>query len=102
LRPGEKLHEELIINGGVQSTAHPGIMRVKEPGLSWARLTQMVDAITDACEAVDSRQILLLLKQAVADYRPGDVVDFLHGPTLDANRQATQSGSSPAPTSAQI
>ncbi|MFN3845702.1 MAG: polysaccharide biosynthesis protein [Paracoccaceae bacterium] len=49
LRPGEKLHEELLIKPGMLTTPHEKILRVQERGLS---STEMSVALRELCNAV--------------------------------------------------
>lgn len=50
LRPGEKLHEELLIGCDFLPTPHPKILRAKEAGLS---KLAMETAYASACEAIE-------------------------------------------------
>ncbi len=48
LRPGEKLHEELMINQGDQVTAHDKIFRVREEGLSELEVASALKSLKEA------------------------------------------------------
>jgi FlaA1/EpsC-like NDP-sugar epimerase len=76
LRPGEKLHEELIIGGAVQKTDHPQIMRVKEESVPWSRLERVLMELGKACAEFDSKRACDEL-QAITGYQQQTVVDFL-------------------------
>jgi len=51
LRPGEKLHEELLIGHGLLTTPHPKILRAREQGLSELNM---------ACALRDLRRVIAL------------------------------------------
>ena len=63
LRPGEKLHEELLIDAAVQPTPHPRIHKACEAGLS----------------ATETAQVLRRLQQALAENDPMDLRRVLFG-----------------------
>ena len=48
LRPGEKLHEELLIQPGMLTTPHDKILRVQEIGLSNAQMTSALRELRNA------------------------------------------------------
>jgi FlaA1/EpsC-like NDP-sugar epimerase len=66
LRPGEKLHEELVIGANVQPTRHPKIRRANEPWIdadrlhAWVRLLEQAIARRDEALA---REITLVVAQ---------------------------------------
>lgn len=66
LRPGEKLHEELVIGANVQPTRHPKIRRADEPWIdadrlhAWVRLLEQAIARRDEALA---REITLVVAQ---------------------------------------
>lgn len=45
LRPGEKLHEELLISGEVKPTSHPRITEADEPSLAAGELRQIISQV---------------------------------------------------------
>lgn len=55
LRPGEKLHEELLIDATSLPTMHPKIMRASEVKLSSAEIAQILEDVQSAVEALDTR-----------------------------------------------
>lgn len=76
LRPGEKLYEELLIEGNPQPTAHPKIMKAHEEFLSWGDLQQELEKLNDALDACDEKLIRGILKKLVPGYRSnGNAVD---------------------------
>lgn len=75
LRPGEKLYEELLIEAGSQSTAHPKIMMAEEDFLSQAELGPLLDALDHATELDDVVSVQLLMRQAGTGYQASDRLD---------------------------
>jgi len=70
LRPGEKLYEELLIGGDVEGTEHPLIMRAQEVDLAWENLSEVLTALSTACDRFDYEGIRSLLSKAVSGYVP--------------------------------
>jgi len=70
LRPGEKLYEELLIGENPERTPHPRIIRAKEAGLEWSRLTKAIDDLGSACRDYDNDALRRLLEQVVTGYTP--------------------------------
>ena len=54
LRPGEKLHEELLIGSDMLTTPHPKILRAQEKHLSEI---EMANALQSLRQAIDSRNV---------------------------------------------
>lgn len=75
LRPGEKLHEELMVRRGAQTTAHPKIIRVREDHLSEM---EMAAALRDLRAAVDGghdADVLEVVVRTVREYAPQNLPD---------------------------
>ena len=53
LKPGEKLHEELLMSGNVMGTDHRKIMRGNESYLSWQELEVALNTLEAACDEFD-------------------------------------------------
>lgn len=70
LRPGEKLHEELIIGSGRVSTVHPKIVTVREPRLSELELAAALRDLREAVDADDDAALIAAIRRWVAEYRP--------------------------------
>jgi len=70
LRPGEKLYEELLINEGTTTTAHPRIRRSLEPSMTNGALTRELQALTAALSTRDLDAIHAVLKRTVEGYSP--------------------------------
>lgn len=68
LRPGEKLHEELLIDGSLCPTAHPRILRAVESGLAaGSPLAPGLRALRAACAQGDRDAALSALHDLVED-----------------------------------
>jgi FlaA1/EpsC-like NDP-sugar epimerase len=78
LRPGEKLHEELLIEDSASSTAHPRIMKAKEGYLEWNQLRPWLGELARGVRSNDIVHIREVLTQLVSGYRPSEgVVDWI-------------------------
>ena len=53
LKPGEKLHEELLVSGNVIGTEHRKIMRAQEHYLPWPELRRALSTLEQACDTFD-------------------------------------------------
>ncbi len=79
LRPGEKLHEELLISGNPESTDHPLILKAHEQFLPWATLEFELHSLSEAIAVNDVTKIRNLLVKLVSGYQSTrDVVDWVH------------------------
>jgi len=79
LRPGEKLHEELLIGDNPESTAHPRIMKAHEDFIPWAEFEARLNALEIALNVNDAGLIRLMMRQLVAGYAPShDIVDWVY------------------------
>lgn len=75
LRPGEKLHEELMVRKGAQTTAHPKIIRVREDHLSEL---ETAAALRDLREAIDrgvEEDVVAVVARVVREYLPQSLPD---------------------------
>jgi FlaA1/EpsC-like NDP-sugar epimerase len=70
LRPGEKLYEELLINGSELPTAHPMIMRAREEFLPWPKILHYLERLTKASKDFNYHEIRSVLLEAVQGYKP--------------------------------
>ena len=69
LRPGDKMHEELLIDGNLVGTSHPYILRLNEaPYLSREEVAQMLEQFEVAVRDDDVEEIQLLLSRYVEGY----------------------------------
>ncbi len=88
LRPGEKLHEELMIGKSVTGTEHPKIMRAEEDSLPAEQLNPMLQRLEQACLNYDFRGLQQVLKEAVDGFDPKEeTID----PLWTTPREVTQS-----------
>ncbi|NLG34752.1 MAG: polysaccharide biosynthesis protein [Lentisphaerae bacterium] len=81
LRPGEKLHEELITHGeGIAATAHEKILvlRRNEPGGDpdgrERQVRGQIDRLVRGAESFDDDHFRTVLKDLVPEYAPGETV----------------------------
>jgi FlaA1/EpsC-like NDP-sugar epimerase len=70
LRPGEKLHEELLLGENITPTEHPRIFKSHEPCMASGELANTLDALGAAMEKEDVPEIHSLLARAVEGYCP--------------------------------
>jgi len=68
LRPGEKLHEELLLGSNVTGTGHPMIMRAEEESLPYAEIEQLLNELITHCGALDCEGISAVLNAAVSGF----------------------------------
>ncbi|MFN4156839.1 MAG: polysaccharide biosynthesis protein [Gemmobacter sp.] len=68
LRPGEKLHEELLIGEGLLTTPHPKILRAEERSLSELQLAAALRALRAAVAAGDSVAARAVVRDHLAEY----------------------------------
>lgn len=79
LRPGEKLHEELLVGGNPVGTEHPRIFRAADTLVPWELAQSQFRRMEAAVRAGDAVQLVQLLKA------------FVGGPSADI-------GAAPHPT----
>ena len=78
LRPGEKLHEELLVGSDVSGTDHPRIMCADERMLGFDQLQNLLESLQRACDDMDVSSIDGLFKDVAVEFRPtGAVTDLL-------------------------
>ena len=70
LRPGEKLHEELLLGENITETEHPRILRSHEPYLPADELSGLLAVLQTAMSKDDLQAIHSVLMRAVEGYRP--------------------------------
>ncbi len=72
LRPGEKLHEELLLNSEeFGPTKLPKVFRVKRKQVEAAQLIEMFDQLPRLLDQGDERRLLDWLQRTAREYRPG-------------------------------
>lgn len=73
LRPGEKLYEELLLDGeGVQPTSHKKICVAASVIEDEVVLQEQLTLLFDAARKMDLTQVLDLLQQIVPEYQPAE------------------------------
>jgi len=68
LRPGEKLHEELLLGTAVSGTGHPMILRAEEESLPFEVLESSYRSLIDACDRLDCSDINDILREHVLGF----------------------------------
>jgi FlaA1/EpsC-like NDP-sugar epimerase len=58
LKPGEKLHEELLVGGDVTGTEHRKILRAEERSVPWPELRGALNTLEQACDSYDFDAIM--------------------------------------------
>jgi FlaA1/EpsC-like NDP-sugar epimerase len=68
LRQGEKLYEELLIDGDLESTRHPKIRRSAEHFIRWPELAGILQRLEAAIDRRDEATVLQVLQETVSEY----------------------------------
>lgn len=68
LRPGEKLHEELLLGTNVEGTGHPMIMRAEEECLPYEAMHGHLMDLLKYCDEMDCANITSVLNSAVSGF----------------------------------
>jgi len=68
LRPGEKLHEELLLGTNVTGTGHPMIMRAEEEFLPFTQIQRLLAKLRRHCDTMDCDGISAVLSSAVSGF----------------------------------
>ena len=69
LRPGEKLYEELLVNGKFTLTDNKLIMCAEEEMISWDELEPILDKIKDAALNTEINKLYKLLNQLIPGFK---------------------------------
>lgn len=77
MRPGEKLHEELLLGENVTGTHHPMILRAEEAGAEFVNLQSMLGKLNEACNKGDCLAIRNLLQEFIPEYKAMDELQDL-------------------------
>jgi FlaA1/EpsC-like NDP-sugar epimerase len=71
LRPGEKLYEELLIDGdNIQATKHPKIFSAFEHKFAWEQLQPMLQDLFELAKLYDTPRLIQQLQILVPEYKP--------------------------------
>jgi FlaA1/EpsC-like NDP-sugar epimerase len=68
LRPGEKLHEELLLGTKVTGTGHPMIMRAEEECLPFSQVQRLLENLRRHCDSLDCEGISSVLSSSVSGF----------------------------------
>jgi FlaA1/EpsC-like NDP-sugar epimerase len=80
LRSGEKLYEELLIDGDVSGTRHSRIMCANESSLSLSELASYIERLRQIAHRGDTPELVSVLAQLVDGYQAkAEVVDIMDG-----------------------
>jgi FlaA1/EpsC-like NDP-sugar epimerase len=78
LRPGEKLHEELLLGDNPEQTSHSKIMKAHEAFLPWADLSIKLSDLDTVLKVNDAGLLRLEMKKLIVGYMPNDeIVDWV-------------------------
>ncbi len=69
LQPGEKLYEELLIDGDLEGTTHPKILRSAEAYIPWQDLGKILQRLEAAIDRRDTPTVVQILQETVSGYR---------------------------------
>lgn len=75
MRPGEKLHEELLLGENVTGTSHPMILRAEEAGAELVNLKSTLGKLHEACNKADCVAIRHLLLEFIPEYKPSSALE---------------------------
>ena len=79
LRPGEKLYEELLVEGNVSATKHSLIMRAVEDKVDWDELEPILEALEESARESNHSEVRDLLIRIVPQFKPqSKIVDNLY------------------------
>lgn len=70
MRSGEKLYEELLIDGNPEKTEHPRIFKSREDFLPWNQLELKLQELNSALGVSNEQALLNLLRELVSGYQP--------------------------------
>ena len=68
LRPGEKLHEELLLGTSVTGTGHPMIMRAEEEAFDFDVIEDAAHRLLRACADMDLNEVTAMLTEYVIGF----------------------------------
>jgi FlaA1/EpsC-like NDP-sugar epimerase len=88
LRPGEKLHEELLLGENRSGTEHPRIQRAREAGLSIEHTTECLERLEAACKAQNTDLAEKILAQCVTGFARPQISTEADGPAAPVPSRA--------------
>jgi FlaA1/EpsC-like NDP-sugar epimerase/8-oxo-dGTP pyrophosphatase MutT (NUDIX family) len=91
LRPGEKLYEELLIDGDTEATEHPKIFKANERSVPMAVMSASLEALRKAIDERDITQVYEVLSALGVHYsQSGTEAHELHVPTIPRPERVRQ------------
>jgi FlaA1/EpsC-like NDP-sugar epimerase len=84
LKPGEKLHEELLIADAASATEHRKIMRAEERFVPWSELRGALNTLEQACDTFDYDAIKTFVGRLVEGADLADELSDLTAPAPPA------------------
>ncbi|MEM9622056.1 MAG: polysaccharide biosynthesis protein, partial [Pseudomonadota bacterium] len=97
LKPGEKLHEELLVGGDVIGTDHRKIMRAEEGFLPWQELRGALNTLEQACDTFDYDAVKTFIEGLVEGAGLEAQLGDLSHPRPPENTSTPEQGSQPSP-----
>lgn len=95
LRPGEKLHEELVVGDKVRPTSHPRIVSAEESMLMPNDLDRLLDDLKRACDNMDVVTVNSVILNAPVGFCPqqdiSDLMTSVTGPSVPMQIKETRS-----------
>ena len=76
LRPGEKMFEELSIDGFMEPTNHKKIFKIDEPHIEWLELKNIIEEIKLLAEENNLKAISDILQKIISGYTPYPISDL--------------------------
>ncbi len=73
LRPGEKLYEELLIEGKCLPTSHPLIYRSKAENMDQDLFLKKLDKLISSLNSFDKRKVFSILSELIPEWRIDDI-----------------------------
>ena len=88
IRPGEKLHEELLIDDNVEQTRHSKIWRANERIIPWAELKDLLGEIDTCFRGGDETRLMGILSRDEIGYQPASIsgIGSRRGPDTEIRR----------------
>lgn len=81
LRPGEKLYEELLIEGNSEPTYHSCIYQATENHISWKAMKSVLYELDIVCDNGDTMKLDEILKKHVSGYKRNNIPSKHNIPT---------------------
>jgi len=103
LRPGEKLHEELLIGENPKATSHERIMQAREHFLPWRDLSVRLEDLHRVLTANDLAKATRLVKALVPEYQAdGAACDWLVADEPPASQLQQSVRYAPGPSNVEL